>query len=240
MSEAMNPYSAEAQHVLAADAPVNARAEFIKKTYFHLAGAVLAFVGLEAALMSVPGIENLAMTMVSGWNWLLVLGAFLLVSYVAERMAQSAVSLPVQYAGLAIYIVAQAVLFVPLIYIASRFGGESVIPTAALITLLLFSALTGVVFFTRKDFSFLRSALYMMGFVALGLIVCSVLFGFNLGVIFTVAMIAFACLWILYDTSKVLHDYRTDQYVVASLALFASLALLFWYVLRLVMAFGRD
>jgi FtsH-binding integral membrane protein len=45
----------------------------------------------------------------------------------------------------------------------------------------------------------------------------------------------------MYDTSNVLHHYRTDQYVAASLALFASVAMLFFYVLRLVMAFSnRD
>jgi FtsH-binding integral membrane protein len=39
----------------------------------------------------------------------------------------------------------------------------------------------------------------------------------------------------------VLHHYRTDQYVAASLALFASVAILFWYILRIVIAFsGRD
>ena len=115
-----------------------------------------------------------------------------------------------------------------------------IIPTAAVTTLLLFGVLTGVVFVTRKDFSFLRGILIFGGFAAMGLILVSFVCNFSLGPIFTYAMIAFACGHILYDTSNVMHHYRTDQYVAASLSLFASVALLFWYVLRIVMAAQRD
>ena len=52
---------------------------------------------------------------------------------------------------------------------------------------------------------------------------------------FSYAMIALACGYILYDTSNVLHNYRTDQYVAAALALFAAVMLLFWYVLRILL-----
>jgi FtsH-binding integral membrane protein len=137
--------------------------------------------------------------------------------------------------------VAEAVIFTPLMYFASRFAGPDVIPIAGIITLLLFFGLTLIVFLTRADFSFLRIGLGIAAFAALGIIVCSILFGFQLGVIFSAAMIVFACGWILYDTSNVLHHYRIGQHVAASLALFASVALLFWYVLRLVMALtSRD
>ena len=99
--------------------------------------------------------------------------------------------------------------------------------------------MTAVVFITRKDFSFMRSILMFGGFAAMGFIVCGIIFGFRLGPIFTYAMIAFACGYILYDTSNVLHHYRIGQHVAAALALFASVALLFWYVLQLVMS-SRD
>ena len=51
-----------------------------------------------------------------------------------------------------------------------------------------------------------------------------------------IAMIVLACGYILYDTSNILLHYRVGQHVAASLALFASVALLFWYVLQLVMS----
>jgi len=68
---------------------------------------------------------------------------------------------------------------------------------------------------------------------ALATIVASMFFGFSLGVWFSGAMIIVAGGYILYDTSRVMLHYRTDQYVAAALALFASVALLFWYVLRI-------
>jgi uncharacterized protein len=103
----------------------------------------------------------------------------------------------------------------------------------------MFAGLTAVTFITRKDFSFLGSILTIGGFIALGVIVCSVLFGFNLGLFFSVVMVIFASAAILYDTSNVLHHYSTKQHVAASLELFASVALLFWYILQIVMSLSR-
>ena len=75
-----------------------------------------------------------------------------------------------------------------------------------------------------------------VSFVALGAIVCGVIFSFNLGVWFSAAMVLFASIAILYDTSNILHNYRTDQYVAAALSLFGSIAMLFWYILRIFMS----
>ena len=47
------------------------------------------------------------------------------------------------------------------------------------------------------------------------------------------AMVGLAGASILYNTSNVLYRYPEDRYVAASLQLFASVALLFWYVLRI-------
>ncbi len=91
-------------------------------------------------------------------------------------------------------------------------------------------------FFTGKDFSFLGGILKWLGVLAIIAIVVGVLTGFNLGTWFSVAMIGFAGAAILYDTSNVLHHYPEDRYVAASLELFASVALMFWYVLRLFMS----
>ena len=239
MSFAENPYRAD-YNLLAAQADVDERADFITKTYVHLAGAVVAFVVLEAILLNIPGIGNIAATMTNGWNWLIVLGAFLVVSYLAQSWASSAVSLSTQYLGLGIYVVAQSVIALPLLYLASTLDPFT-IPAAGLITVMLFSGLTAIVFITRKDFSFLRSVLWLAGLVAMGLIACSILFNFSLGAIFSVVMIGFAAGYVLYDTSNVLHHYRIGQHVAAALALFATAALLFWYVLRLVIAItGRN
>jgi uncharacterized protein len=152
-----------------------------------------------------------------------------------RSVAASAAAPALQYAALAGYVVAQGLIFLPVLVIASlRMPG--VLPAAALTTIVAFAALTAVVFVTRKDFSFMRGILTWGGILALVLIVAATLFGFELGVFFSVAMVAFAGAAILYDTSNVLHHYPENRSVGAALELFASVALLFWYILRLFMS----
>jgi FtsH-binding integral membrane protein len=98
--------------------------------------------------------------------------------------------------------------------------------------------LTAVAFLSRKDFSFLGGLLKWGGILALVAIVGGVLFGFNLGTWFSVAMVGLAGGAILYDTSNILRHFPEDRYVGAALQLFASVALMFWYVLRIFLS--RD
>ena len=135
--------------------------------------------------------------------------------------------------------VGEALIFAPILYIAALMADPTVIPTAAILTLLMFVGLTAIALTTRTDFTFLGGILKIGGFVALGLIICSAIFGFTLGLLFSVVMVAFASAAILYDTSKIMHHYSTQHYVAASLELFASVALLFWYILRIVMSLSR-
>jgi FtsH-binding integral membrane protein len=217
-----------------ARAAESARAAFIRRTYAHLAGAILAFVALEALLLQLPGIENLVRSL-TGHSWLLVMVAFMAVSWLANWWAHSETSRGVQYLGLALYTVAEAIIFLPLLYIAKHVYPDA-IGTAAIMTLGMFAGLSAVVFITRKDFSFLGPVLMVCGFLALALIVAAVLFHFSLGLLFCFAMVALMSGYILFYTSNVIHHYRTDQHVAAALALFSSIATLFWYILQIVMS----
>ena len=236
----MNPNTTYSNYSLVANAAPDVRAQFIRRTYMHLAGAILAFVLFEAWLFQ-TGIPELMMNLLatSQYSWLIVLGAFMGVSYMADRWAQSNTSIQVQYAGLGLYVVAQAIIFVPLLYMAAAISGSDVIVSAGLITLLLFTGLTFIVLTTKKDFSFLGGFLKIAFFIALGVIIASILFGFNLGVLFASVMVLVAGASILYNTSNVLHRYHPSQHVAASLTLFASIALLFWYILRIFMGGSR-
>jgi len=226
--------SVDIARVPVASAQPTDRALFVRRTYGHLALAVLGFVALESVLLRWSGARDLARQMTEGYNWLLVMTAFAVVSGVADRWARNATSIGQQYLGLALAIVAQAILFLPLLLGVASEDREGVVSSAAIITLLLVAGLTAVVVVTRTDFSFLRTTLVITGFVTLGLIVASILVGFNLGLGFAAAMVAFAAGSILYQTSNVLRAYRTDQHVAASLSLFASVALLFWWVVSIV------
>ncbi|MCB9645679.1 MAG: Bax inhibitor-1 family protein [Deltaproteobacteria bacterium] len=217
-----------------AQASVETRSDFIHKTYQHLALALVAFVGLEALLLNLPGIDGLVRTMMGGRiSWLIVLGAFMLVSRVAENWARSSTSQGQQYMGLGLYVLAEAIIFVPLMYIAIRVGGPAVVAKAAVVTGITFGGLTTMVLVSKKDFSFMGGILTVLGFSALGLIAASLLFGFSMGSWFAWAMVAFAAGAIVYQTSNVVHQYQPGQHVAAALGLFASVALLLWYVVQL-------
>jgi len=214
----------------------DARAGFIVRTYQHLLAAIVAFTALEVLIFSSGWGERLARAMM-GVSWLWILGGFVVVSWLASRIAHNAASLGVQYAALAGFVVAEAIIFIPLLYLAQALA-DGVIESAAAVTLAGFGGLTLVAFTTRKDFSFLGGVLRWAMIVALLLIVAGAIFGFQLGTFFSVAMIGIAGAAILYDTSNVLHHFPEDRYVGASLELFASVALMFWYVLRLFIS--RD
>ncbi len=214
---------------------VDARADFITKTYNHLMGAIVAFVGVELLLFGSGLAAPIAETLLSG-SWLLVMGAFIVVGWIAQNTALKAESTASQDTALALYIVFEAIIFVPMLYIAEATAGGGVIQSAAIVTLLGFAGLTAVVFTTRKDFSFMGSFLRFAMILAVVAIVAASFTGFQLGTWFSVAMIGLAGGAILYDTSNVMLHYPEDRYVAASLALFASVAMLFWYVLQLFLS----
>ena len=89
-----NPYAVNLENVVA-HAPENVRTAFIRRTYMHLTGAILALIGLEYVLFQVvpeETMKGLVATMTGGYGWLLVLVAFMAVSWVARSWANSDVS----------------------------------------------------------------------------------------------------------------------------------------------------
>ncbi len=216
------------------------RAAFYRKTYAHVALATLLFIVIETIFLNIPVLVEFMLGMLQGWKWFIVLGLFIFATNYAEKIAHTSHDKGTQYFGLLLFVVAEALIFIPLIYIAIVMGemnGSDTLNQAAITTLALFTGLSAVVLVTKKDFSFLRSIIMVGSFVALGIIIAGVIFGFNLGLVFSGGMVLLASASILYQTSNLIHKYSTDQYVGASLGLFASLMLLFWYILSI---FSRD
>lgn len=231
-----NPY---AYDQIVANATVDERVTFIRRTYLHLAGAVLAFVAIETLIFTLFGDRVFAAVQgmfASNLSWLVVMIAFMAVSWIAERWANSDTSISMQYMGLSLFVVAEAIIFIPILAIASKFY-PGAITSAAVVTALVFCGLTATVFISKADFSFLRMGLTIGGFAAIGLIGVSMFFqDFSLGIWFPALMVVLASGYILYYTSNVMRHYRTTQHVAAALALFSAVALLFWYVLQLFMS----
>jgi uncharacterized protein len=255
---------------------VSDRVAFLRKTYAHLGVALIAFAAITAGMMKFMTVTSLKFSLWAipglrrffepaeevhrrgvGWNWLLVIVAFMLVGYLARRLAASERSRTLQYAGLSLAVVIEAVILQPLLWLVIlRFGdpgmvsfsaggllsgqAASILMQAVVITLAIFSGLTVTVFVTKKDFTFLRGALVIATFAALGVIGAALMFGFSLGALFCGAMILLMAGYILYETSLLMSQFPPQAYVAASLMLFSTIATLFWYVLRLVMELNRD
>ncbi|WP_298155001.1 Bax inhibitor-1 family protein [Flavobacterium sp.] len=211
------------------------KAEFYKKTYMHIGLAILAFMGLEAVLLNIVTPQSIGNFLNVKFIGLFMIGMLWLGSMVSNKLAFS-LSRSQQYLGLGLYVVIEALIFLPILTIASFRTGPEIISQAAIITLFMFGGLTAVVFNTKADFSFLRSALIIGGFISLGLIVGGYIFGYNLGLWFSVGMVILASGSILYQTGQIKENYGTQQYVGAALQLFASVMLLFFYILRILMS----
>lgn len=245
---------------------VSDRVAFLRKTYAHLGVSLIAFAALTGGLIRFApkiswGFSKWALQ--GRWTWLAVLGLFMVVGYVAERLARSDTSKGLQYAGLGLFIAAESFLLQPMIWILMlKFGnpetmfvmtstGTDIIPAlsgqaasiltqAVVITLSIFIGLTLVVFMTKKDFSFMRGVLAICSFAALGVILASMMFGFHLGAIFSGLMILLMAGYILFQTSLVMAHFPPTGYVAAALMLFSTIATLFWYVLRLLMELNSN
>lgn len=229
-----------------AAAPVNARVAFLRRTYGHLAGAILAFVGLEAVLLASGLGESILQSMRAiPYSMVLLMVLFIGGGYAARAMARSSTSNVARYAGLGLYVLLQAVIFMPILWFANtQYPGEMIPLKAGIVTLAAFAGLTFAVATTKKDFSFLGPFLWVASFVALAVVIVALFFpgsmGGLFGVVFSGAMVLLAAGYILYDTSNIMRHYRTDQHVSAALELFADVALMFYYVLRLFLSFRNN
>ncbi|HVJ82494.1 MAG TPA: Bax inhibitor-1 family protein [Planctomycetia bacterium] len=235
-------YEERTYSLSAAESPVSVRAEFITKTYIHLLGAVLGCVALTGLFMTVEPIRNgILSVMLAGGRLgiFAVMIGFMIVMWLCQKWAHESPRPGVQYAALSIAVVGYSFLFAPLLYFAERFApGVSV--TAGILTACIFAGLTAVVFMTRMDFSWLRPIFGIAFFAVLGMIIASFFVPITFGSWFFALMVLLACAYILYDTSNVLHHYPPHMYVGAALELFMSVAMLFWDLVRLLMALQSN
>lgn len=214
------------------------RAAFLQKVYAHLLLAIGAFVAFEMLLFTTGMAERMFGWFSGSAMWLVLMGGFMVATWLATMAAHDPLDAGRQYLGLFGLAAAQAVIFAPFLYWVFEYRGGGDVVSAAVITAIGFGGLSAVAFVTRRDLSFIRPIIMWGGVAALVAIVGAVAFGAVLGTWFSVAMIALAGGAILYQTQTIMRDYPATAYVGASVQLFASLMTMFWYVLRLVAA--RD
>lgn len=122
-------------------------------------------------------------------------------------------------------------------------GLGTIFAQAAILSLLVFGGLTAFVHISKKDFSFLGAFLSISIFVLLG----AVIVGFFVKstmfhLIISAGGTALFALYILFDTSQVLHHVHEDESVSAAWMLFIDLIGLFIYILNLltILSGNRD
>lgn len=230
---------AQAQPYTAPVATLDAdtRAAFMVRVYQHLLAAVVAFIAFETLLFATGAAKGIY-DLVAGSSgvWLLVLGGFMVVNWMSTAAAHDLANPGRQYGGLFGLAAAESLIFAPFLYYVFNVegaGGSATVASAAVVTALGFAGLTAIGLLTRRDLSFLRPLLMWAGVMSLVLIVAALLFGLELGVWFSLAMIGLAGAAILYQTQAILRTYPEEAHVGAAVQLFASVMLLFWYVLRL-------
>ena len=212
-----------------ADASVEERSQFIWKVYAHVVGALLALVAIEAYIIQSGMVNGVIQLLYS--NPMMTFILFIAASMGAQYTAHRAKSSMAQYAALAAYVFVFSLIMAPAIYIAEAMQ-PGVIDSAVGVTVLGSVGLIATAMITRKDFSFLRGIVVWGMMLALVMILASMFLGFEFGQWFSVAMIGLLGASILYKTSEIMRTYPTDKHVAASLELFASIALLFLYILR--------
>lgn len=219
---------------------VDQRAAFIRKTYAHVAMGIAAMAFSCVFLLQV-GAGPVLLSFLSGGtlNYLIYFGVFVGAGVLADNWARSEHSTTMHYIALLGYAFVEAVVATPLLYLASLYNPAAIMD-AAITTAALVAGLTLLAFTTKKDFSFLRPFLLVGSIIAMGACVAGAVFGFNLGLLGISAIVLLSAGFVLYNTSNIIHVYKEHQYVAAALGLFASIALMFRFVLQMFMSFGDD
>jgi FtsH-binding integral membrane protein len=237
----------ESNPFIVADAPASDRAAFFRRTYglvaigFAAFAALLAifFVGFDQrsgiAFAVFAGLGSMVNSL-GGWSILLVMLAFWGATTVAQSLAFNRASRGTQYAGLGLYVILEALIFIPLIgyvILSTKGNASSVLLPAGIVTAGMIAGLTALVFMTNLDFSFLKVAIILGSFAAIAIVIVAAIAGLSLGAWFSIAMIVLMATVILYQTNEIKNTMETDQHVAAAFVLFSSFVTLLFYVIRL-------
>ncbi len=217
--------------ITVADTSLAARVGFIRKVYaLFLAGIFCAIAGVATSIAT-----GLYLAVVQ-YYWLallLLIGSVFAVS--AVRRVKG-----VNLVALFAFTFFEGLLISPLVLFA--FGKNPLaLAAAGGLTIATFGSLTAYTLLTRKDFSFLS------GFLFTGLIVVLLasLIGIFVGssilslAISSAALLLFAG-YVLYDTSNIMRNLPTDEYVAGALSLFLDFFGLFIHLLNILNILGSD
>ncbi len=220
-------------------------ASFYRKTYGLVALAFAGFAGLLYTFFNLTPVAEIFMTTLGamfkslgGFTWLIVMLGFWAGTYFAQKLASNRASRESQYAGLALYVLLEALIFIPLIAIVAvttKGHPDDILLPACGLTGALVLGLTLAVQLTQVDFSFLRIVITIGSICAIGAVIMFTIMGINPGTWFALAMILLMATVILYQTHVIKNQCSTEDYVIAAFILFSAFVTLLWYVIQFFM-----
>lgn len=130
-------------------------------------------------------------------------------------------------------------------YYMATAGGTETVMTALGLTGFVFLSLSGYTLTTQKDFTFLRGFIFVGLMVAMGtllILLIGPMFGLHipgLYMAYSAGLVILAAALILFDTSRIIHGGETN-YLLATVALYMDIYILFTHLLHLLGVFGGD
>ena len=226
----------------AIDAAVDERLGFLKKTYTHLTVQILAVGALTWTFIQNDELIAKFAGFFSGGSMgmIIYLACFFGLSLVTRKMMAGGKPLSIQYLAAGMWVVFLSILVSPLCYIAAEItGGYGIITEAFILTLCVFGSLTAYALTTKKDFSFLRGAIWIGSVSLIGVAFLLMFMGGSGGIWYSILWVVLLAAWTLYDTSQILHHRATDQYVAASVDLLLDFVYMFMHLLMILLN-SRD
>lgn len=228
---------------------VSAALPFLRRVYalftggvlLAVAGALVALYAGEPVLLDGGAGAPVAVSPIVAFglqHWFIMTGVFF-VAFLGAQFARRIRGLNV--VALFAYTFVTGLYVAPSIFLAQAMashGGTldpSPVRDAFLLTAAAFVGLSGYVFVSRKDFSYLGAALNMGMWVVLGAMFLGFFFHsavFQLAIA-SVGVLLF-CGYILFDTSRMMRGRVGDDAVGAALGLFLDVVNLFLFLLRIL------
>lgn len=209
---------------------MEARLGFIRKTYVLFMAGILMSIVAGAVCLNVPAVKSAAFGL---WN-IPILAIVLLFGLTFAATAVSRVE-GLNYFALFAFTAFIGFLFAPILgmYEASQAG---IVQQAAFLTTVVFGSLTAYAFISRKDFSYMGGILFV-GLMALILGGLANMFFFKSPAasywMAWVTVMIFSG-FVLYDTSRIIHNYDERGYCSAALSLFLDFFNMFMAILRIL------
>lgn len=210
------------------------RSELIKKTYLLLALSVVS--GLAGGVIGAnsPAIVQLF----SGWlGWILAM----VILNVMPQLALKARHDP--FLGATALVgdgFVSGLVLAPILHLASVFAPD-LVPTALILTSIVFAAVTAYVMTTRKTFSAPRGLLIGIFFSTIGVMMLNTFLHLGiLGMLIAGAIGVFGVLILVSATSEVLNNPEADSPIAGALMLFAGLFNVFVAALDILLRLANS